>query len=182
VSSGLAGTAAQGAAEALKQRVAALESLFNDIANTRMQSVPVKNPALKVQALGFAPVPQQPDVLQGVLVTPWFMNLVRLPLRNAAATDGLLAAERQKATRQFGNTDFEFIGSFEVRIGAFEVCSLYSPMFEFADHAAATATAQEVLNQLHRSAPEPASTAPAVPSRRGFLLGRSSGGSPGART
>jgi [NiFe] hydrogenase assembly HybE family chaperone len=163
----------------LKQRVAALEVLFNDIADTRMQGVPVKNPALKVQAVGFAPVPQQPEMLQGVLVTPWFMNLVRLPLRNAPAT-GPVLAERQKATRPFGNTDFEFIGSFEARIGAFEVCSLYSPMFEFADHAAALATAQEVLNQLHRPAPEPAPTAPAVPSRRGFLLGRSSGGSPGA--
>jgi [NiFe] hydrogenase assembly HybE family chaperone len=179
VSNGLAGIAAQGAAEALKQRVAALEVLFNDIADTRMQGVPVKNPALKVQAVGFAPVPQQPEMLQGVLVTPWFMNLVRLPLRNAPAT-GPVLAERQKATRPFGNTDFEFIGSFEARIGAFEVCSLYSPMFEFADHAAALATAQEVLNQLHRPAPEPAPTAPAVPSRRGFLLGRSSGGSPGA--
>jgi [NiFe] hydrogenase assembly HybE family chaperone len=179
VSNGLAGIAAQGAAEALKQRVAALEALFDDIADTRMQGVPVKNPALKVQAVGFAPVPQQPEMLQGVLVTPWFMNLVRLPLRNAPAT-GPVLAERQKATRPFGNTDFEFIGSFEARIGAFEVCSLYSPMFEFADHAAALATAQEVLNQLHRPAPEPAPTAPAVPSRRGFLLGRSSGGSPGA--
>jgi [NiFe] hydrogenase assembly HybE family chaperone len=97
-------------------------------------------------------------MLQGVLVTPWFMNLVRLPLRNAPAT-GPVLAERQKATRPFGNTDFEFIGSFEARIGAFEVCSLYSPMFEFADHAAALATAQEVLNQLHRPAPEPAPTA-----------------------
>lgn len=181
MSNGLAGIAAQGAAEALKQRVAALEVLFNDIADTRMQGVPVKNPALKVQAVGFAPVPQQPEMLQGVLVTPWFMNLVRLPLRNAPAT-GPVLAERQKATRPFGNTDFEFIGSFEARIGAFEVCSLYSPMFEFADHAAALATAQEVLNQLHRPAPEPAPTAPAAPGRRGFLLGRGSGGSPGART
>ena len=177
----MASTAIPTMADTLQQRVVDLEALFIDIANTRMQGVPVKNPALKVQAVGFAPVPQQHDMLQGVLITPWFMNLVRLPLRNAPATDRVLA-ERQKATRPFGNTDFEFIGSFEVRIGAFEVCSLYSPMFEFADHAAALATAQEVLNQLHRSAPEPASTAPTVPTRRGFLLGRSSGGSPGART
>lgn len=165
----------------MRARVAALEALFDDIANTRMLGVPVKNPALNVQAVGFAPVPQQPDMLQGVLITPWFMNLLRLPLCNAPASDRVLA-ERQKATRQFGNTDFEFIGSFEVKIGAFEVCSLYSPMFEFADHAAALATAQEVLNQLQRPTPELARAAPAVPSRRGFLLGRNSGGSPGVRT
>ncbi|MBP9905431.1 MAG: [NiFe]-hydrogenase assembly chaperone HybE [Rhodoferax sp.] len=181
MSDGAASAATLGLADALRQRVAALEALFDDISNTRMAGVPVKNPALKVQAVGFAPVPHQPDMLQGVLITPWFMNLVRLPLRNETASDRVLA-ERQKATRQFGNTDFEFIGSFEVRIGAFEVCSLYSPMFEFADHAAATATAQEVLNQLHRPTPGPARTAPAVPSRRGFLLGRSAGGAPGDRT
>ena len=181
MSDGAASAATLGLADALRQRVAALEALFDDISNTRMAGVPVKNPALKVQAVGFAPVPHQPDMLQGVLITPWFMNLVRLPLRNETASDRVLA-ERQKATRQFGNTDFEFIGSFEVRIGAFEVCSLYSPMFEFADHAAATATAREVLNQLHRPTPVPARTAPAVPSRRGFLLGRGAGGAPGDRT
>jgi len=181
VSDGAANAAAPRLVDSLKQRVAVLEALFDEIATSRMQGVPVINPALQVQAVGFAQAPQQPDMLQGVLITPWFMNLVRLPLRNAPATSQMLA-ERQKATRRFGNTDFEFIGSFEVKIGAFEVCSLYSPMFEFADHAAALATAQEVLNQLHRSAPEPASTAPTVPTRRGFLLGRSSGGSPGART
>ncbi|MBP9150438.1 MAG: [NiFe]-hydrogenase assembly chaperone HybE [Rhodoferax sp.] len=112
----------------LKQRVTVLEALFDDIANTRMQGVLIKNLALKVQAVDFAPVPQQPDMMQGVLITPWFMNLVRLPLRNAPASAQVLA-ERQKATRQVGNTDFEFIGSFEVTIGAFEVCSLYSPIF-----------------------------------------------------
>lgn len=180
MSDGAAGAATPGLADAMKQRVAVLEALFDDISNTRMAGMPVKNPALKVQAVGFAPVPHQPDMLQGVLITPWFMNLVRLPLRNAPASNRMLA-ERQKATRQFGNTDFEFIGSFEVRIGAFEVCSLYSPMFEFADHPGALATAQEVLNQLHRPAPEPASAAPAVPNRRGFLLGRSAGAPPGTR-
>jgi len=181
VSDGAASAAAPGQADTLKQRVTTLEALFDEIATTRMQGVPVINPALKVQAIGFAPVPQQPAMLQGVLITPWFMNLVRLPLNNAATADPVLA-ERQKATRQFGNTRFEFIGSFEARVGAFEVCSLYSPMFEFADHAAATATAQAVLHQLHRPVPVPASTPPTVPSRRGFLLGRSAGGASGART
>jgi len=79
--------------------MAALGALFNAIANTRMQGVPVKNPPLKVLALGFAPEPQQPEGSQGVLVTP---------LCNAAATDQVLAV-RQKATRQFGYTGFDYI-------------------------------------------------------------------------
>jgi hypothetical protein len=50
-------------------------------------------------------------------------------------------------------------------------------MFEFADHAAALATATEILRQLRPSAAPAKSAAPMVPSRRGFLFGRASAGS-----
>jgi hypothetical protein len=43
-------------------------------------------------------------------------------------------------------------------------------MFEFADQAGALATASEILKLLH--APPAAASPLAVPSRRGFLLGR----------
>jgi hypothetical protein len=47
-------------------------------------------------------------------------------------------------------------------------------MFEFADHAAAVATACEVLNLLRTPAPAPVLKvkAESAPSRRGFLFGR----------
>jgi [NiFe] hydrogenase assembly HybE family chaperone len=149
----------------------ALEQLFGDIARDRMQGVPLLNPALKVQALGFEPAPLDAGIWLGLLITPWFMNLVRMSSQShAGAADYLSAGE--KATRQFGNTRFDFIGVFEPSIGAFETCSLFSPMFEFADHNAAVATAKEVLAQLRQVAPAASPKAPASPNRRGFLFGR----------
>lgn len=149
----------------------ALEQLFGDIARDRMQGVPLLNPALRVQALGFEPDPLEAGIWLGLLITPWFMNLVRMPSQaHAGAADYLPAGE--KATRQFGNTRFEFIGVFEPSMGAFETCSLFSPMFEFADHNAAVATATEVLSQLRKVAATPSPKSPAPPNRRGFLFGR----------
>jgi hypothetical protein len=54
-------------------------------------------------------------------------------------------------------------------MGAFETCSLFSPMFEFSNHNAALATATEILARLRQPA---AQTAPTAPGRRSFLLGR----------
>jgi [NiFe] hydrogenase assembly HybE family chaperone len=157
---------------ALPPPVLALEQLFAEIASTRMRDVPVQNTALQVQAIGFAPDPVQAGVWLGILITPWFMNLVRLASSQEAPEAGFLA-ERDKAARQFGNTWFGFIGAFEPTIGAFETCSLFSPMFEFANHNAAVATATEILSQLRQvtAAATPKTATP--PSRRGFLFGRS---------
>jgi [NiFe] hydrogenase assembly HybE family chaperone len=152
-------------------RVAALEACFREVAAMRMAGVPVLRPGLRVQAVGLAAWGDDAAVLSGVLVTPWFMSLVRLPLRPASAdVSGAWLAVGRKATRSLGGVQFEFIGSHEPGLGAFETSSLFSPMFHFADHDAALATAWEVLRQLRAG---PAALAPEpVPSRRGFLFGR----------
>jgi [NiFe] hydrogenase assembly HybE family chaperone len=141
----------------LAPRIAALESVFRQIAATRMAGVPLLNTRLQVQALGFE---THNGVAVGVLITPWFMNLVRLPLDDTVET----LAPLQKAERDVGPRRFEFIGAHEPGLGAFEASSLFSPMFEFEDQAGAEATAREVLALLRPP--------PAVPSRRGFLFGR----------
>ncbi len=156
--------------DAQQRRVAALEQLFNEISCTRMQGVPVQNPAVQVQALGFAPDPDDTTMLLGVLVTPWFMNLVRLPSMATSTTERL--AVGKKARRVAGNQSFEFVGACEPGLGAFEVCSLFSPMFQFANHAAAADTATEILNLLRTFVKPAAIALPTVPSRRGFLFGR----------
>lgn len=216
-------TTAESLAEAgLAQRLRVLEAGFRQVAATRMRGVPVLNPALQVQAVGFRLHPAaarpggwaEPDTVSpawasGVLVTPWFMNLLRLPLRPltavAAVETGWLAPGAC-ASRALGTHPLDFIGALEGEgqpgeLGAFEVCSLFSPMFQFADQAAAVATACEVLKLLREPAAEAApvpAPAPApvagsspavpdaaprgagpgaepVPARRGFLLGRSTG-------
>jgi [NiFe] hydrogenase assembly HybE family chaperone len=156
---------------------ALLEACFCEIAATRMLGVPVLNPNLRVQAVGFECDAAETDVAVGILITPWFMNLLRMPM-NDAAGQGMLAIGI-KAERDCGAHRFEFIGSHEAATGAFEAASLYSPMFEFADQAAAVATACEVLKLLRPvAAMQPVDVAVAVavaveaPARRGFLFGR----------
>lgn len=167
------------------QRVQALEQAFARIQRERMADVPVLNPSLQVQAVGFALEPgeeAEPSIAWGVLITPWFMNLIRLPLRSTE-----LLAPGSDAVREMGGQPLDFIGAQEPWLGEaelarYELCSLFSPMFEFADQAAAVATAVEVLRLLRAPKPEPAAAvqpalpSAAVPARRGFLFGRSASG------
>ena len=56
--------------------VAQLVDHFRRVHIERMQGMPILNPALEVQAVGFRELEEH---LLGVLITPWFMNLVLLP-------------------------------------------------------------------------------------------------------
>lgn len=157
-------------ADRLNDRVAQLAALFTHIAHTRMAGVPVLNTALQVEAIGFECLPAGDGDAAGlgILITPWFMNLVCLPLQrdDSAANVGRIHEE------SLGGQRFEFIGAHEAALGAFAACSLFSPMFEFADQATARATALEVLAHLRRP-PAPAARPGPVPARRSFLFGRS---------
>ena len=148
----------------LSARLAALEECFRRIERERLRGLPMFNPALAVQAVDFEPEPGHGLAL-GVLVTPWFMNLVRLPL----VTGVEMLAVGETAPRTLGERHFDFIGAHEAALGPFEACSLFSPMAEFADQAAALATAQAVLQQLRG---RPSTRPPEQPARRGFLFGR----------
>ena len=150
----------------LPARVQALVDLFRHVELSRMAGVPVLNRALQVEAVGFEPVAVEPGeapAAVGVLLTPWFMNLVWLPLLSEAAADRV----GQARARDVGGTTFDFIGGYEPGLGAYEACSLASPMFEFADQAQARATAWAVLVELRPAAPKVSNA------RRGFLFGRS---------
>ena len=150
----------------LDARVAALVALYRRVQRERMDGVPLMHPGLVVHAEGFEPEAGGAAAV-GVLVTPWFMNLVRLPL----AGDAPVAPAGATRARVVGTTRMDFIGAHEPGFGAYEVCSLFSPMFEFADHAAAEATARAVLAALRGG------DAPAAPqaSRRALLFGHAGG-------
>jgi [NiFe] hydrogenase assembly HybE family chaperone len=168
-------------AELLAQRVALLEAIFQDIADTRMSGVGLLHPGLQVQAVDFAVQPAETpglagaQVAWGVLITPWFMNLLRLPLVAVPVTPDTppgpgWAEPLERVNRIIGNARIDFLGAEEGALGRFEACSLFSPMAPFADQAAAVATAREVLLRL-RAVPVPPEQ-PAAPARRGFLFGR----------
>ena len=134
----------------------ALERRFNAILLHKMRDVPMVNPALRVQAVGFRPWAEH---WLGVLVTPWFMNLLLLP-RNEDAWQPV--PERESRHFVFPAGVFEFIGTQDAELGNYLACSLFSPMFEFADHAAAQATAEAALAALFDAGNRPASDVPAA--------------------
>lgn len=148
---------------------ARLESAFRSIHEGRMRGLPLANEALAVEAVGFAPWDAH---WLGVLVTPWCMNLVLLP-REAAAWQSAPAGA--KLAYRFPAGMYEFVSGREDAIGEYQACSLFSPMFEFADHATARLTAEAARAALFDAAhADPATVPPAAPgavspSRRAFL-------------
>lgn len=151
----------------------ALTARFEHIADTRMRGVPVLNPRLQVAAIGFAPhidaaAPAQPGTL-GILLTPWFMNLIW----RSAADDRPLAPGASRG-RRLGEQTLDFIGVDDELLGPYESCSLFSPVLEFADQASALATAEEVLRLL-REPPAPSPPSRPVLNRRALLFGRLAG-------
>ncbi len=119
-----------------------LEQAFRHIQHERMADMPVINDKLEVAAVGFEP---WQDCYLGILVTPWFMNLMLLPQQPEQWND---CAELSKQCRVFPSGQYSFITGYEAAIGKYQACSLFSPMFEFADQAAALETAQIALQEL----------------------------------
>jgi [NiFe] hydrogenase assembly HybE family chaperone len=147
-----------------------LEDTFVRIERERMVDVPILNRRIQVEAVAFR---QWQDVWLGVLVTPWFMNLMLLPMSADASSDGQPGASESVA---FPCGDIDCLHGYEDGIGSYRMCSLYSPMFDFEDHAAAVATAQAVLAGVLEPAEQAAPAAPpktaATMSRRELLRGR----------
>lgn len=105
-----------------------------------MGDIPILNRALAVEAVSFE---RHQNVRVGVLVTPWFMNLVCVP-------DEQSAPPGEIRDRSFACGTLQFFGAYEEGLGGFEVCSLFSPMFEFTRQADAVAVAREVLTVILR--------------------------------
>jgi [NiFe] hydrogenase assembly HybE family chaperone len=160
-------------------------------AAARMAGLAIVNPALEVEAVGFA---RWNGRWLGVMVTPWAMNLVLLPDDPQAWRALASGAKRRYA---FPAGEFEFVGASDPDLGDYQVCSLFSPMDAFADQAAASLVAKlaraalfDPANAAEAEVPAPAAAAGEAPgplarieraldaplSKRGFLRGRFIGG------
>jgi [NiFe] hydrogenase assembly HybE family chaperone len=153
-----------------------LTRTFEMIARERMAGVPILNARLQVEAVGFRPWNGH---WLGALVTPWFINLVVMPLDPAAWRS---APERENVPYPFPTGLFNFIAACEPGLGEYHACSLFSPVLEFPDQDSARATARvaleglfdpAVLGEAPRSAVD-AQEQKQTMSRREFLRGASS--------
>ena len=127
-----------------------LQDLFQSILEERMQDVPILNGHLSVEAVGFCKWEQY---WLGVMLTPWFMNLLLLPDEDCEFEwDKQPVGSKHFFTLPAGK--FEFIVSHETTIGRFLMSSLFSPVFEFGDQETALITAETVMAELFAE-PEP---------------------------
>lgn len=126
------------AAEAARR----FEAGFREIHAGQMRGVPLVNEALAVKAVGFRP---HGESLLGVVVTPWFMNLVLAP---GADEDWSALPVGGKEFVEFPSGRYEFVTARRDGLGTYKACSLFSPMFDFSSLLQATDTAAAVMVSL----------------------------------
>ncbi len=122
-------------------RIDSLVATFARIGDERMKDLGLYNPALRVEAVGFR---RWEGWLAGILVTPWFMNFLLLPAEGQL--DGATVGTKRRIAMPRGEIAFT-IGEVE-EVGIYAASSLYSPMGNFADPAAASTRAWAAVEQF----------------------------------
>ena len=139
-------------------RVERLLAEYRLIADTRMKGLPIVNPRLSVEAVDFQETAQG---LLGALVTPWSINAVLFPVSGEAPVDG--------HERALVGGAFRFLPQRLDGVGLVELCSLFSPVFQFEGQAAAVEAARAALGPMV-TAPKPKEAPAAEPKSRRDLL------------
>jgi [NiFe] hydrogenase assembly HybE family chaperone len=115
---------------------------FRHVHETRMKDIPILNPALQVQTVGFQ---HTENGCLGVLITPWFISLMLLPCEGDDWHDLTVGSTQ---THYFPSGAFDFLLAYDVAIGRYQTCSLLSPVLEMEDQPAAVAFAEAALEAL----------------------------------
>lgn len=127
----------------MEERTGKLVADFREVFNSKMRDVPLVNHALHVEAVGFEPYE---NGFLGVLVAPWFMNLVFLP-----PVDRMPLGAGEKETIVFASGQYEFIHNARELCGPYMACSLFSPMGDFTSQLQATDVARAIMVELFKS-------------------------------
>lgn len=120
----------------------ALVTDFTEVWHGKMRDVPIVNKLLHVQAVGFLVHEGRPI---GVLISPWFMNLVVLA---GEGEDWSTLVPGTKEVIGFASGEYEFIHNVREMVGGYKACSLFSPMGEFRSQAQAVDVARAVMVAL----------------------------------
>ncbi len=141
-----------------------LAAVYREIGDRAMSELPIYHEALTVEAVGFTSFQA---LTVGIVVTPWFMNVV-IPVEQGVVGSSVTITLPAGA--------FEFTVGEVAGIGRIGSCSLFSPMFQFEDMAAARAAAEAALTALmtapeEESLPARAAKSSSAIDRRAFLRG-----------
>ena len=137
-----------------------LVNRFRRIYDERMQGLPIVNPGLEVQAVGFTDVG---DHMVGVLITPWFINLVLLP----GTEDWADNSQGETVRCTFPSGPCELTVCRDEELGTYLAAVLFRAVVDFPDQATAVEVADEALLQI-LALPEQAG---APVTRRGLFTG-----------
>jgi [NiFe] hydrogenase assembly HybE family chaperone len=118
---------------------------YRFIHEERMQGLPFVNTALHVEAVGFCSFDEHQV---GVLITPWFMNLVLL----LGSDIGSRLKQGSKSTLRFPSGPIEFTTAQDEVLGPYLTAVLFSSVAEFPDQYTAKVIALEVLQELFKAA------------------------------
>ena len=146
-----------------------LEAHYRQLWATQRDALPSPNGRLQVAAIGFSRV--DGDWL-GVMVTPWFLNLMLLPGGGNLWGD-IPAGQRRYLELACGTV--QFIADDDPDLGPYQYCPLIAPVSSVADMATARQAALDAMAAVMTPpAPPLVEAAPAEPaqrdvSRRGFL-------------
>lgn len=112
---------------------------FRNINEQRMQGMPFINPELRVEAVGFR---SWKDIELGVLITPWFMNLILLPTSDADIEQG------HKIAARFPSGNIDLTAAQDEELGLYFSAALFSSVMQFPDQETAVDIAAEIMREL----------------------------------
>lgn len=130
------------AQDAANLRIAQLVADFRVHGPRSDADIRTQNAALQVEAVGFR---RHGESLVGVLVTPWFMNLLLLP---GGGEDWSPAAPGTVQHVRMPSGTYEFLQARRPVLGEYKLCTLFSPMDEFSSQGQAVAVAETVMRAL----------------------------------
>jgi [NiFe] hydrogenase assembly HybE family chaperone len=125
--------------ETLTQQI---ETAFKRIEEEQMQDIPMLNPKLQVQTVGFQTYEGRTI---GIIITPWMMSLLLLPAENE---DWKNLKPGDKIHHRLPANEFRFTVNEIEGIGPCQTHSFYSPMHEFLNQDHAIVVADSFMQTL----------------------------------
>jgi [NiFe] hydrogenase assembly HybE family chaperone len=122
----------------------ALLERYRNIYAQRMQGLPFINAQLAVDVVGFR---EFQDFEIGVLITPWFMNLILLTGDDVGAD----VVQGQTINATFPSGDIEFTAAQDEELGLYFSAVLFSSVIDIPDQITARDLATEVMKGLFES-------------------------------
>ncbi|RRJ83663.1 [NiFe]-hydrogenase assembly chaperone HybE [Aestuariirhabdus litorea] len=123
-----------------------LEKVFNEVLEQRMQDMPLINRRVAVEAVGFE---EWEGHWLGVLITPWFINLLLLR-KDGSPWPQLELGKGNEINIAFPQGVYRFSPREETGVGRYLCCSLMSPLQEIKSHEEARGLALDVMRVIRQ--------------------------------